>query len=169
SGPGEAVAPSALLADAHAQLGDRIRVLIQGKPVDVRIVGVDFDVESLGHQILFDWSTFQQVDPTAEAFSFAAELRPGSDAQAFVQRVAATAPDQLEVYVYAFPITGPARVLDITVLFLTIVLAAIAAAGSFATVLLSVRENVREMAVLKSLGVTPGGILAMVMATICVL
>jgi putative ABC transport system permease protein len=166
SGPHEAVAPRALLSDAHIGLGDRMRVLIEGHPVDLKIVGIDFDVESLGHQVLFDWSTLLEVDPTAQPFSFVAELRPGSDAQAFVQHVSATAPDALEVFVYAFPITGPAKVLDAAVLFLTIVLAAIAAAGAFATVLLNVRENVREMAVLKSLGLSPGGMLAMVSASI---
>ncbi len=169
NGPNEAVAPNALLSDAHAKLGDTIHVSLEGHPVDLKIVGVDVDIESLGHQMLFDWSTLQQVDPTAQAYSYTVELRPGSDAQAYVQRVANTEPDFLDVSVYSFPIVGPAKVIDIVVLFLTVMLAAIAAAGVFSTVLLNVRENVREMAVLKSLGMTPRKVVSMVTASICLL
>jgi putative ABC transport system permease protein len=169
SGPNEAVAPSALLADAHVRLGDTIHAKLQGHPVDLKIVGVDVDLESLGHQMLFDWSTLQQVDPTAQAYNYTVELRPGSDAQAYVQRVFNTEPDFLDVRVYVFPITAPAQVLDVVILFLTIMLAAIAAIGVFSTVLLNVRENVREMAVLKSLGLTPRGVISMVTASIFLL
>ncbi len=169
SGPNEVVAPSALLADAHVGLGGTIHANLQGHPVDLKVVGVDVDLESLGHQMLFDWSTLQQVDPAAQAYTYTVELRPGSNAQAYVQRVFDTEPDFLDVSVYTFPITAPAQVLDVVVLFLTIMLAAIAAIGVFSTVLLNVRENVREMAVLKSLGLTPAGVMSMVTASICVL
>jgi putative ABC transport system permease protein len=169
SAPGEAVAPAGVLNTAHVRIGDTIHATHEGHPVDLKIVGTVFDIDNLGQELIFDWSTYQQVVPDATAYSYTVQLRPGSDAGAYAQRVYQTEPDFLDVSVYNFAIASPSAAGDAIVIALAAVLAVIAMAGIFNTVLLNVRESVRDMAILKSLGLTPRNITAMVVATVCLL
>jgi len=48
NGAGEAVAPRALLLDAHLKIGDRVIVIIGNKPVSLVLVGDVLDANSGG-------------------------------------------------------------------------------------------------------------------------
>src|SRR5262249_5872953 len=84
--------------------------------------------------------------------------------------VAAISPDYLSV----MPgdrsgVTSSINVLNTVLVVLVVILAAIAVAGVFNTLLLTTHERVRDTATLKALGMTPGQVIGMVVATASVL
>lgn len=164
-GPGEAVAPQPFLTQAHLRVGDSLSFTLQGQPIRVRIVGETLDFENLGHALRLDWSTWQQAFPSARPFSYLVSLRPGASAQAFADRVQATQPDFLSAQVNQNSFVGDFALINDVLAFLVVVLLAIAIVGSFNTVLLNSRERVRDTAILRSLGMSPRQVLAMVIAS----
>jgi putative ABC transport system permease protein len=161
-GQGEAVVPRAMLTDGHLKIGDTFTATSAGRPLRLTIVGETYNLTNLGHSILVDWPTEQEVRPDAAPTSYSVTLKPGSDTGAYVQRVAATEPDFLSVQPTQSELIGPIQTIDSVTLVLTVVLGLIAVAGIFNTLLLSTRERVRDIAMLKATGMTPGQVLAMV-------
>jgi putative ABC transport system permease protein len=169
SGPGEAVGGSAFVREAHLKIGDSFTATVNGHDVLLRLVGVYFDIDNFGRVMRFDWASYLQANPSAQPVNYQIVLRPGTDPQAYARRVAASAPDFLSVQLQA-SIVGPVLgTLDEVLAILIAVLAAIAVAGVFNTVLLSTRERVRDTATLKTLGMTPAQVVGMVVASACVL
>jgi putative ABC transport system permease protein len=168
SAPGEAVAASALLQELHLQVGDSFSGLIDGRPAPIRIVGITFDPDNSGRAFIADWSTLTATTPTAEAATYYVALRPGADPAAFAQRIQATQPDFLNAQVANFGASS-FGILESVMLSLVLVLILIATVGVFNTVLLNTRERIRDTAVLKAVGMTPGQILAMVAVSASVL
>ena len=168
-GPGEALAPRALLTDAHLRVGDTIAATANGQPLRLTIVGETYNLDNLGHSLFVDWSTYREVQPDAAPGSYLVSLRPGADAAAYARRVAATEPDFLSVQLTQSELIGPIQTIDSVTLALAVVLVVIAVAGVFNTLLLSTRERVRDVAVLKAVGMTPGQVLAMVVTSAAVL
>jgi putative ABC transport system permease protein len=168
SAPGEAVAASALLQELHLQVGDSFSGLIDGRPAPIRIVGITFDPDNSGRAFIADWSTLTATTPNAEAATYYVALRPGADPAAFAQRIQATQPDFLNAQVANFGASS-FGILESVMLSLVLVLILIATVGVFNTVLLNTRERIRDTAVLKAVGMTPGQILAMVAVSASVL
>jgi putative ABC transport system permease protein len=168
-GPGEALAPRALLSDAHLRVGDTVTTTVGARPLRLTIVGEMYNVDNLGHSLFVDWSTFQQVQPDASPTSYFVSLRPGADAAGYARRVTAVEPDFLSADLTTTDLVGPVQTIDSVTLWLAVVLVVIAVAGVFNTVLLSTRERVRDVAVLKAIGMTPAQVLAMVVTSAGVL
>ncbi|HLZ23283.1 MAG TPA: ABC transporter permease [Ktedonobacterales bacterium] len=169
AGPGEAVGGSAFVREAHLAVGDSFTATINGHDVPLRLVGVYFDTDNLGRVLRFDWSSYLQGDPSAQPDQYDILLRPGADPQAYARRVLANAPDFLSVVPRSpsgSPILGT---IDAVLAVLAAVLAVIAVVGVFNTALLSTRERVRDTATLKTLGMTPGQVVAMVASSAGVL
>jgi putative ABC transport system permease protein len=169
-GPGEAVGGPAFLKDAHLAVGDTFTATFYGRSIQLRLVGEYFDFSNFGRMVRIDWSSYLQVNPTAQPVSYDVDLRPGASATAYVQRVAATAPDFLDTVVGTA--SGAAdifTILNAVVAALVVILAAIAVAGVFNTLLLTSYERVRDTATLKALGMTPGQVIGMVVASASVL
>ena len=164
-GPNEAVAPRALLRDAHLAIGDTFLASSAGRSVRVRIVGETYDIRNLGHTLHVDWSTYEQLQPDPAPTTYFVTLGPGADAAAYARRVAATEPDFLDVQLTNAQTFTPVQIIDAVTLTLAVVLALIAAAGVFNTVLLTTREQARDTAILKALGMTPAQVLTMVLAS----
>jgi putative ABC transport system permease protein len=161
SAPGEAVAASALLQELHLQVGDSFSGLIDSRPVRIRIVGITFDPDNSGRAFIADWPTLTAAAPNAEASSYYVALRHGADPAAFAQRVQATQPDFLSAQVANFGASS-FGILESVMLALVVVLILIAVVGVFNTMLLNTRERIRDTAVLKAVGMTPGQTMAMV-------
>jgi putative ABC transport system permease protein len=155
SGLGEAVAPAGLLRDANIKIGDSIAVAISGHAVNLRIVGEEFDVVNFGHIVRFDAATWKEAVPDALPDVYFVQLRPGSDAAAYVDRIQRAEPDFISAQVYSLGVLGTLDTLNRVLVALVAVLAAIASTGVFASVLLTVRERVRDTAVLRALGMPP--------------
>jgi putative ABC transport system permease protein len=168
-GPGEAVAPRALLADARLHVGDTVETTAGGRPMRLTIVGETYSLQNLGHSLLVDWSTYQQVQADASPTDYLVSLRPAADAAGYARRVTAAEPDFLSAQLTQSDLIGPIQTIDSVTLGLAAVLVVIAVAGVFNTLLLSTRERVRDVAVLKAIGMTPAQVLAMVVTSAGVL
>ena len=168
SGPGEVVVASAFLKTAHRKIGDTVRGRIAGHPVPLKIVGLTFNPDNSGRVVMADWSTLVAAVPDAVASTYYVQLRHGADPAAYAKRIQATQPDFLNATVADF---GAASfgILESVMLVLVVVLVLIAIVGVFNTVLLNTRERVRDGAILKTLGMTPGQVALMVAASASVL
>lgn len=166
SAPGEVVAPRLALEAAHLKVGDRFQAVIRGRPVELQVVGEIFSTSWLGREIDMDLSTLAAAAPGMQPTYYFVKLKPGSDAEAYARRVQATEPDFLDAGANRIPGSiSPVDTLNFVMLVLAAVLALIAVAGVFNTLLLNTRERARETAVLKALGMTPLQVLAMVTAS----
>ena len=166
SAPGEVVAPRATLEASHLKVGDRFQALIRGRPVKLQVVGEIFSGSFLGYEIDMDLSTLALAAPGMQPTDYLVKLKPGSDADAYARRVQATEPDFLDASANRIHRSdSPVDTMNSVMLVLAAVLALIAVAGVFNTLLLNTRERARETAVLKALGMTPLQVLAMVGAS----
>jgi putative ABC transport system permease protein len=178
SGPGEVVATRAVLEDTHLKVGDSFHGLISGQPVRLQVVGEVFNANNtaallrptaLGREMEMDLSTLAEAVPEAQPIYYFVTIKPGSDANAYIRRVQATEPDFLDASANRDQTVSGIGFLNSVMLVLAAVLALIAAAGVFNTLLLNTRERARDTAVLKALGMTPFQVLAMVAAGAVVL
>jgi putative ABC transport system permease protein len=170
-GPGEAVISPAIGREAHVGIGDTFTgSLIGGPSLTLRVVGLLNDFNSVGGSIRIGWDTLTAVLPSAVPDQYQVKLAPGSNAKAFAERIAARHPDSVaaqatqieDVSVFTNLMTG-------SVGFLALVLLAIAAAGVFNATLLTTRERVREISVLKTVGMTSRQIALMAVGSTLVL
>jgi putative ABC transport system permease protein len=164
---GEVVAPSKLLSQAHLHVGQTLTAYRLGDPMQLKIVGEVFD-QSYGDLFLRgSWSTLAAVDPKLTIQQFEVGLRSGTSVAAYVNRVqrpglpvqpARAAGDESSFLLINGVIAG-----------LALVLTLIAVAGVFNTVLLNTREQTRDIAILKAVGMGPSKVVGMVLASVALL
>ena len=165
NGPGEALAPRALMQDAHLRLGDRFTVTVAGKPVSVLLVGESLDANSGGHSLFLDLSTIQAIEPDAAPDTYLVALRSGSDVDAYVHRVGAAQPDLLDVHKASVDALSVTQTIGYVLLALATVMIVIAVAGIFNMLLLNSRERIRDTATLKAIGMSPRQVVIMIAAS----
>ena len=169
SGPGEAVAGLAFVKEAHLKVGDSFTATINNHPLQLRLVGIYYDTDSFGRKLRIDWSSYLEANPTALPAFYEITLRPGADPQAYARHVSASAPDFLSVQPRPSGTPSLIAIANAVIGVLALVLAAIAIAGVFNTVLLTTRERTQDIATLKALGMSPGQVAGMVTSSACVL
>jgi putative ABC transport system permease protein len=171
NGPGEVVAPRGLLLDAHLAVGDTFTGTFRGTAVNLRIVGEVYDFVSGpgGHELILDWSTISTAFPDLTPSTYQVTLKPGSSVDAYVKRMAAAEPDLLDVQANHTGATAGLSMIDGVLLAIAAVIALIAVAGIFNTLLLNTRERMRDTATLKALGMSPRQVIAMVASSAGVL
>jgi putative ABC transport system permease protein len=164
NGPGEVVAPAGLLHDAHLKVGDTFTGTFHGVALKLRVVGVLYDLVSGpgGHELVLDWSTITPAAPDLSPSSYLVTLKPGSNVDAYVKRVAAAQPDLLDVQANGTGDTAFLASIAGVLFAIAAVIALIAVAGIFNTLLLNTRERVRDTATLKALGMSPRQLIGMV-------
>jgi len=164
TGPGEVVANRGFAQDAHLNLGDTFTGTVHGQALKLRIVGevFDFTAGPGGHVLMLDWSTITAAIPDLTPSVYRVTLRPGSNLAAYVNRVAAAQPDLLDVQANSTGNTAFLTVIAGVLFGIAGIVALIAIAGVFNTMLLSTRERVRDTATLKTLGMSPRQVIAMV-------
>lgn len=164
SGPGEVVAPRGLLADAHLKLGDTFTGTLQGASLNLRVVGEVYDFQGGpgGHELMTDSSTLAAVAPGLAPSTYLVSLRPGADVGAYVRRLAAAQPDLIDVQTNQISAATTGSFVGVVMFAIAFVLALIALAGIFNTLLLNTRERMRDIATLKALGMSPRQVIAMV-------
>jgi len=164
SGPGEVVVNGGFLHDAHLKVGDTFPGTVNGSALKLRIVGVvyDFTAGPGGHIMMLDWSTLATAVPDLSPSSYMVTLKSGSDVNAYMRRLAAAQPDLLDVQAASTGNTAFLSVIAVVLLGIAGLIALIAVAGVFNTVLLNTRERLRDTATLKTLGMSPRQVTAMV-------
>jgi len=164
TGPGEVVANGGFVHDAHLNLGDTFTGTVNGSALTLRIVGVvyDFTAGPGGHIMMLDWSTLAAAVPDLSPSSYMVALKPGSNLDAYVRRLSAAQPDLLDVQAASAGNTAFLSVIAAVLLGIAGLIALIAVAGIFNTLLLNTRERLRDTATLKTLGMSPRQVLGMV-------
>ena len=164
SGPGEVVANRGFAQDAHLNLGDTFTGTVHGQALKLRIVGevFDFTAGPGGHVLMLDWSTIATAVPDLTPSTYRISLKPGSNVDAYVRTLAAAQPDLLDVQANSTGNTAFLTVIAGVLFGIAAVIALIAVAGVFNTLLLSTRERVRDTATLKTLGMSPRQVMGMV-------
>ena len=156
--PGEAVVGQGLLDLLGLEVGDPLRLRVDGKPLDLTIVGRYVEPDNSGQMAMYGLATLrQQVDPTADAGGFALDLAPGVGVQSFLDdlwRNPAITALRTEV-----PDNGSSEellLIRVVLAGLNLVLLGIGVVNLLTTTLLGVREGIRDFGILKTLGLTPG-------------
>lgn len=160
--PGEAVAPSAFLKEAHLHIGDYFSGAINGHHMRFHLVGQFFDTAEFGRILYMDFATLAAAMPGEVPSDYLVRLRSGTDPTAYAIAVNRTSPTYLTVNTVDNSASGVIGTVNDVVVVLALVLALIAAAAVFNTVLLNTRERVRDTAVLKAVGMAPGQTVLMV-------
>lgn len=171
SAPDEVVMPSKVLVERGLQVGDPITVDSGGQRTTFRIVGETVRGPSGSPGIIAEWEALAttvpglKVDPS-DIF-YQVQLDPGSDLDAYVHAVQAqdkglmvwnnTGTDSFEIIVAGFSAT------------LGTLLALVAALGVLNTVALNVLERRRDLGMLKSIGMTPRQVVAMMVTSMAAL
>jgi len=153
--------------EAHLKVGDTFTAIVNSHALHLRLVGIYFDTNNFGRDLRFDWSSYLEANPTALPTFYSITLHPGADVQAYARRVSASAPDFLSVQTPSA--NSSIAIINIVIVVLALVLGAIAVAGVFNTILLNTRERTQDIATLKALGMAPGQVVGMVVASACVL
>lgn len=165
SGPGEAAVGAEVLRLTGKSIGDTLTLTVEDRTVPVRIVGEIFGVHS---EIYVDWASVSFLDPASRMPAYLVGLAPGTTAAQFIDRVAtggdagliATAPEDDEIDMAALlSVVGA----------LTAALLLVAGLGVAHTAMLNTRERRRDLAIVKSVGMTPAQAAVMVVTSMAAL
>jgi len=165
NGPGQVAVSQRFLAERGLALGDTFTLAGNGTTARVRIVA---ELMVSSSKVIFsNWATLAQIAPGTPPDLFQVQLTPGTDVPAYLDRVKATggsldafAPDDTDTFI---------PIIVATVTLLTLMLGTVAALGVFNTVVLNARERRRDLGVLKSIGMTPGQVTAMMVTSMAAL
>jgi putative ABC transport system permease protein len=162
-GAGEAIASSGLLRTTGHHVGDTVTLTADGGSRKLTIVG-----EYLGGQgegLVADASALTGLSTRAGPSEYDIALVPGTSIDAYIQALTAADPEaHAENRVVEDGEDNFAIILGL-IGTLTLVLTLVAALGVFNTVVLNTRERVHEIGILKTLGMTPRQVRAMVVAS----
>lgn len=159
---GEIAVGSRFLNQRGLSMGDTVTVELDNRRVPVRVVGIVL-VNSDG--ILYaDWATLARLSPDRRADQYVVDLRPGTDKQAYLDAVKAGDPGLADLREPEHG-SSQAAVLISAATVLTLVLGVVAALGVFNTVVLNARERRRDLGMLKSIGMTPGQVVTMMVTS----
>jgi putative ABC transport system permease protein len=169
TGPGQVVVPTGFLNTSGTQIGDTVTLVDEnGHRAVVRIVGeVLDDLSGGGQEVIADAATFPGVEPGA----FAVTLKPGVDITAYLQSL------NTAIASYGGSAYGNPRHFDEQQILavealafaLTLFVTVTAGLGVFNTIMVELRDRIRELGMYKAIGMTPRQTIAMVLtATVAV-
>jgi putative ABC transport system permease protein len=159
-GPDQIVAPARFLNRHHLSVGQTLTVELDGHSVRAVIVGEG--ITGGDNSFDADWSILQQLSPGRQSYGFEVHAAAGVDRQALAAKLHALDPAwNVSIRDYGDP-NAQAEVFSAVI---TVVLSLVAALGVFNTVLLNTRERRRDLGMLKSVGMTPRQVVAMVVTS----
>jgi putative ABC transport system permease protein len=163
-GPGEIVLSSKQLYQSGLTVGDHLTVVLDGRSTPVSVVG---EVMTGPGGFFADWTTLQRLSPHATARSYDIHLALGTDVNTYLATAQATDPglsrgQPPSTSTTQIVITGFASLI-------TLMLGIVAALGVLNTVVLNTRERRRDLGMLKSIGMTPRQVIAMVVTSMAAL
>jgi putative ABC transport system permease protein len=165
TGAGQVAVTHRFLARADLDIGDQLTMELDGKQLRLRIVA---EVLTNSAQVVFaDWSSLALIKPGQRADAYEVRLDPDTDVGAYLDGVRRGDPGVDVVAVDdddAF-----SAILLASVTLLTLMLGTVAALGVFNTVVLNARERRRDLGMLKSIGMTPGQVTAMMVTSMAAL
>ncbi|GAB3981749.1 hypothetical protein GCM10029978_083540 [Actinoallomurus acanthiterrae] len=169
SGPGQAVVPSGFLNATGSHIGSTVTLTGDGRTVPLRIVGEALDLHEEGMTVLTDDASLAGlgVSVIPGSIEFAVDLRPGTDAQAYVNSLnAALRPIGVTAETNSGEVSSIVVAMDTLAAILALMLVTVAGLGVLNTVVLDTRERVHDLGVLKALGMSPRQTVTMVITSV---
>ncbi|MFF9774939.1 FtsX-like permease family protein [Streptomyces sp. NPDC013978] len=170
-GPGQAVVTGRFLTAAGIGVGDTVTLDEKGRRVTVRIVGEAFFTQDGGMTLLTSTSTLTELGLGEEALPgrFHVRTASGTDPAQYMDALN-RALDGAGLAAFAHADGGNSSsvivAMDALIGMLTLMLVVVAGLGVLHTVVLDTRERVRDLGVLKALGMTPRQTVAMVVVSV---
>jgi putative ABC transport system permease protein len=164
-GKHEAIAGRGLLDWLGLEVGDEIAVHLQGEEgerISWQIVGRYPEPANRGQMLVVNLTTLEPLLPDASPHTYLLKLSPDYDAEALRQHLEPAEDADLSLTIVKQAIPSEVAYVQIAIFFLSVILIGIALINVFNTSLLAVQERVRVIGVLKTLGMTPGQVVAMV-------
>lgn len=167
---GEAVAPTEFFTQTGLGIGDTTTLTRGDRQVTVRLVGEIFDLADESEANLLirgSWSDLAALYSSAAATMWEARPVDGVAADAYRSRLQDAVGNGVRVSLQEDGLADESFLLFLTVVgLLGAVLIVISLGGVFNTVLLETQQRARELAVLKAIGLTPGQVVGMVLASV---
>ncbi|MFJ8790575.1 ABC transporter permease [Streptomyces sp. NPDC102462] len=165
---GEAVVPTPFLTATDSDIGDRVTLQVDGRPVTVRIVGEVLDTRNGGMQVFTDAATLKAAALDLAASSQYIDVKPGTDVGDYVRSLnAALEPlGTVSTSEKSRSDSDTVVILNSLTALLTLMLVAVAGLGVLNGVVLDTHERIRDLGVSKALGMTPRQTIAMVVTSV---
>ncbi|MEV4557741.1 FtsX-like permease family protein [Kitasatospora sp. NPDC049285] len=170
-GAGEAVAPTPFLTATGTRVGDTVMITDHGTTLPVRITGEAFVADSRDMQLFTDAATLAGAEPDLHADYFDIKLTPGTATRGYTDGLNAALRSTGAV-AHTGDGGGSSQLvvlLDALTGLLTLMLVAVAGLGVLNTVVVDTRERIRDLGVVKALGMTPRQTVSMVVASVTVI
>jgi putative ABC transport system permease protein len=165
SGTAQADVNTAFLTATGTAVGDRYTFASGSRNVTVLIAGEVFDPSGDRPEIIASLPTLAGLDPGLAVDQYDVALKPGTSAQAYADTVGGPLGQNYSVNVNSNSSPELLAVLGL-VATLTLLMAAVAGLGVLNTVVLQIRERAHDIGVFKSVGMTPGQTIAMVVCSV---
>ncbi|MGA8117610.1 MAG: ABC transporter permease [Actinocatenispora sp.] len=163
-GPDEVVVTSQFLHLRGLAVGDRLTLQSSGRQVPVRIVGET--MVGPPDRMFGDWRTLSRLTPQPKTNYYEIQVAPGVDVDGYMSRITKADPSLLPMP--RDGVNGAVALAAFAGLF-TLLLGAVAALGVFNTVALDTQERRRDLGMLKSIGMTPRQVVAMMVTSMALL
>lgn len=160
-GPFQAVAPPGFLREHDMTVGSRLTLDMGGKPATVTIVGESWSGDPDG--ITAGWQALTALAPGMQANRYGVQLASDASASAYMAAVRRAGPG-----LSPQPndkVNAGTEIVATTATMFTALVAVVAALGVFNTVVLATRERRRDLGMLKSIGMTPREVTAMMVTS----
>lgn len=166
--PGEGVVPTPLLNATGSRVGDTITLNLNGITVPVRIVGEVLDTRNEGMEVFADAATFSAAAPDLKPTSHHIEVKKGTDLPAYVSALntALTPLGLTSTTGQNDSSSDTVVILNSLTALLTLMLVAVAGLGVLNGVVLDTRERIRDLGIVKALGMSPRQTIAMVITSV---
>ncbi|WP_188307017.1 ABC transporter permease, partial [Streptomyces sp. CBMA123] len=165
-GPGQAVVPGGFLTATGTRLGDTVTLTANGRESRVRIVGEAFSTRPV---ILTDARSLDGLGAYVipESIEFDIDLTAGTDRQGYVDALnLALAPDGVAAQPNDGHLSSMAVSMDALAGTMALMLVAVAGLGVLNTVLLDIRERVRDFGIHRALGMSPRQTVTMILTSV---
>ncbi len=164
AGAGEAIVGQALMDALGVRVGDPLRLLVDGKPLDLTVVGRIVELDHDGKAVLFGLDTYRaQIDPAAEPTEFLVRTASGAFLPGVMNRLRSASGGRMDAWPQDLGAEDDVAKIRAILVVLNLALVAIAVVNLLSTTMLGVRERFRDLGILKAVGLTPrqviGGVL----------
>ncbi|MGH2557787.1 MAG: ABC transporter permease [Thermomicrobiales bacterium] len=154
--PGEAIVGQGLLDATGLAVGDDLHLVVDGQPLDLRIVGRYVEFENNGQTAMVSFDTIRTVLPGTEPIAYLVQLTSGTDENAIKVDLLSASGGQFGIAVQsAEPNRREVFELRLVVYSVIALLVAVGLINLITVALLGVRDRVRDLGILKALGLTP--------------
>ncbi|MFR0359348.1 ABC transporter permease [Streptomyces sediminimaris] len=167
TGPGQAVVTTRFLHAAQLRVGDTLALSTTGRSTSVRIVGEAFFTENQGMEVLTPAATLTALGLDAAPSQYFLQPARGVSLGSYLTALnSALDPTGAVASAADTGKSGVIVAMDGLIAILTGMLVVVAGLGVLNTVVLDTRERVRDLGVMKAVGMTPRQVLAMVITSV---